>query len=146
MKNPKAKSLVCAAVAAVLLAALTLPSNSEYLLGRGPDDVIALFGVPDHATAGNAAMMFTYNATEGATGTFVFHHGVAVRVPDEGFTPAQIKRPKPGEVFAGQSVAAAVAVLGNASDCSQSNLSATLQYANGQSVMLIHGRVFPSTK
>ena len=145
MNKSKTTSLVCAVFAVVLLAALPLPRNPDYLLGRSPDDVIALFGVPSDASAGHAVMHFTYDAPDGGTGVFVFHQGVAVQVPAKDFKPAKIKRPSPQEAYAGQNIASAVAVLGNATDVTQGSNSATLRYANGTKVTVMHGRAFPHT-
>jgi len=146
MKNHKTTSLVCVAASCLLLAALPTTPPHKDLLGKSPDEVIQQHGVPDMASASATHLKFSYRDAEGNQADFFFHDDCAVKVPAPGFQPAKVTAPPAGKVYAGQKVTSAVGLLGNPRKTSVGSNAIQLTYPNGQSVMLQHGRVFPTSR
>ena len=146
MKNHKTNGLLCIVASRLLLAALPTFQPVDDLLGKSPDEVIQQFGVPDMASASATHLKFSYRDAKGNPAGVLFHDNVAVKVPAPGFKPGKVTAPPAGKVYAGQRVEAAVALLGNPLMTSVGTQGMKLTYANGESVALYHGRVFPEPR
>lgn len=146
MKNHKTNSLLCIVASCLLLAALPTSRPVDDLLGKSPDEVMQQLGVPDMASASATHLEFSYRDAKGNSADFFFHDNVAVKVPAPGFKPAKVTAPPAGKAYAGQTVKAAVALLGNPLTVTVGSNSVQLTYANGESVALYHGRVFPEPR
>lgn len=123
--------------------ALTPSTDSNVMLGRSPDDIIEMFGVPDVASISAPILKFRYTDKNKKAAVFAFHEGVAIMVPDAGFAPQAITRPPEDMVFCGQSVRAAALRLGSAESIIMGSQSAVATYADGTEVTMALGRVFP---
>lgn len=133
------------ALGMILMAApvLTTPADTIGLLGRSPDDIIELYGVPDMASTSASVLSFFYTDDAKQPACFAFHGDVAIQVPDEGFAPLKITRPSADKVYRGQSVSSAALRLGSAETITMGTNSVVATYADGTEALLALGRVFP---
>ena len=125
------------------LLALTPQPSNEAMLGRNPDAIIEMFGVPDSTSASSQSLRFTYAGEKGEVGSFTFHHDVAISVPPEGFKQRKITRPPDDKIYSGQRVAEAALRAGNPESLTTGSHSICATYANGMTAVIVGGRVFP---
>jgi len=125
------------------ISTLTQPIDSNAMLGRSPDDIIELFGVPDDAAFSNTILNFYYKDQNKNQAKFAFNDGVAIMVPDDGFAPMKLTRPPEDKIYNGQSVRAAALRLGNIASLIVGSHRADAIYADGTKATIALGRVFP---
>ena len=125
--------------------AFTPATNNGTMLGRSPDDIIEMFGVPESASMGTQTLKFFYTDPTNKDVCFTFHDDVAISVPAEGFTPLNITRPPEGKLYNGQSVRSAALRVGNADSIHIGSRSVTATYEDGTKATVAMGRVFPHT-
>lgn len=136
--------------AAALLGLITMsaatflqPTDQQTLLGRSPDDIIEMFGVPDNASLSANVLKFFYTDKNKKRIEFAFHEGVAITAPAAGFQPGKIQRPVVGQAYTGQSARSAALQLGSVTRMTVGSTTANVVYADGTEAQLAHGRIFP---
>ena len=147
------KTIVSSVIGFLAVGVLLAASGHEFLgdeplLGQSPDAVIQRLGVPDSVSAGSCALEFSYTRSgetpKLADFRVVFHEGRAVFVTEQR-SAALGAAPVKGRVYPGQSLEAALKVLGPAKSASLGMQSLRLSFED-RDVMVAHGRVVGISK
>ncbi|HMQ22140.1 MAG TPA: hypothetical protein PKE00_06600 [Planctomycetota bacterium] len=137
-------ALVSTWITAVLFAArpssVVTTSSSDRYVGATPDQVLEAYGGPHRVSASATSLTFEYDDKDGESARFVFHDGMAVVVPAAGFEAKTRIAPEKGQLFVGQSLRAAVALVGAAKSATFSATSLELDFG-GKRVLVAHGRI-----
>lgn len=122
------KSAAALGLSLMSLFAFTPETKDQALLGRSPDDIIEMFGVPDSVRTNSQTVRFAYEDPANESAYFTFHHDVAISVPPKGFQPLKVTRPTAGKLYHGQSVRSAALQVGNVTSTSIGSNSVIATY------------------